>query len=107
MTGRPDGTALWGRGTNEVADEREGSPPSVSAQKNLLRGSEAAPLTHQPRTFHALTKHLKGSNRVKAEGSGLCPDECVASEPDVFSLIHFCDVLRRINANFPLRAAIT
>lgn len=41
------------------------------------------------------------------EGSGLYVDECVASEPDVFSVIHFCDVLRKINANFLLRAAIT
>lgn len=30
MTARPDGTALWLRGTNEVVDGKQGLPPYVS-----------------------------------------------------------------------------
>lgn len=38
MTARPDGTALWLRGTNEVVDGKEGLPPSISAPNTSCRG---------------------------------------------------------------------
>lgn len=38
MTARPDGTALWLRGTNEVVDGKEGLPPSISPPNTSCRG---------------------------------------------------------------------
>lgn len=38
MTARPDGTALWLRGTNEVVDGKEGLPPSISPLNTSCEG---------------------------------------------------------------------
>lgn len=38
MTARPDGTALWLRGTNEVVDGKEGLPPSISPPNTSCQG---------------------------------------------------------------------
>lgn len=38
MTARPDGTALWLRGPNEVVDGKEGLPPSISPLNTSCEG---------------------------------------------------------------------
>lgn len=95
MTAWPDGTALWLRGTNEVADEREGLPPSISPVNTSCEG-QTVTFYSPRRTFHAFSKLLKGSHRNKVETLRLYIDECVASDPALFPLIYFCDVLQEL-----------
>lgn len=78
MTARPDGTTLWVRGTNEVVDEREGLPPSVSPVNTSCEGRTVT-LNSPRRLFTAFSKHLKGSDRNKVETLHLYIDEPIAS----------------------------
>lgn len=92
MTAWPDGTALWVRGTNEVVDEREGLPPSISPVNTSCEG-QTVTFNSPRRTFYTFSKHLKASDRNKVETLRL--DESVGSEPDVFIAINVCDVFQK------------